>query len=633
MNISTDNIIINTLKAFALIVLFISVNIKAQTFSVKGAILSQTGAVSYASVVFIDNNDTSKKYIAVTDAAGNYQLNVAASILGERNNSPEKFELEQNYPNPFSASTSIPYKLKEQFNVHLTIYDILGREVRKISAGAQEAGRHLLFWDGVNNSGVKAASGIYFYKLQAGGTAVVKKMLLTAGGNSYLTANLNFLSSGAPEVIRKKTELVKAGKYTILIDNSIKTLPAIIPQQFSGILIQSDTIMNFTAAFQNIASVYMDSVQQIIRGFGAANILPWRPDMKTAEVNTAFGTGPGQLGFTILRLRIPYTDDVNEFNANVPTAKLAKSMGAIIIASPWTPPPAMKTSQNIVSGSLLDSSYAAYAAHLKAFADYMASQGVPLYAVSIQNEPDANVNYESCSWTAAQFLKFCKNNAASIGTKIIMPESMSFTRWLSDPILNDSAAAANVSIIGGHIYGGGLSSYPLALSKGKETWMTEHLTTTDADACTWPQSIPVAKEINDCMNSNMSAYIWWYIVRYYGPIDENGNATKRGYIMSQYSKFIRPGYFRIKCDLSPQRNIYITSYKDSASSKTVIVVLNTNSTQLYQTFTIKGNKFGAFSQYATSAAKNCEKGNGVIAVNGSFTAVLEPSSITTFISE
>jgi glucuronoarabinoxylan endo-1,4-beta-xylanase len=361
--------------------------------------------------------------------------------------------------------------------------------------------------------------------------------------------------------------------------------------------------------------------------------------MTTAEVNTAFGTGPGQLGFSILRLRVPYTDNISEFSVNVPSAKLAESLGAIVFATPWTPPPAMKTNNSSIGGYLKESSYSDYAVHLKSFVDYMASQGAPLYAISIQNEPDANVTYESCYWDATQFLNFCKNNAASIGTKIMMPESENFNHSLSDSTLNDSTAAANVSIIGGHIYGGGIAPYPLAVSKGKEVWMTEHLTTTDAAAYTWSESLPVAKEINDCMNANMSAYIWWYIVRYYGPISDGtnnsgnkGDVTKRGYIMSQYSKFIRPGYYKIKCNGNPQRNIYVTSYRDSLSSKAVIVVLNTNSSPIYQTFSIYNSIMASFTPYTTSATKNCVQGSSIATTNGSFTAVLESSSITTFVS-
>lgn len=125
-------------------------------------------------------------------------------------------------------------------------------------------------------------------------------------------------------------------------------------------------------------------------------------------------------------------------------------------------------------------------------------------------------------------LRFVKEYAPSIGTDIIVPESFNFNHTISDAILNDAVTASNISIIGGHIYSGGLTSYPLAVSKGKEIWMTEHL---DTDI-SWAHVLATGKEINDCMNAGMSAYVWWYIVRFYGPIGEDGNVTKHGYVMS-----------------------------------------------------------------------------------------------------
>ncbi|MEJ2614871.1 MAG: T9SS type A sorting domain-containing protein, partial [Ignavibacteriaceae bacterium] len=388
------------------------------------------------------------------------------------------------------------------------------------------------------------------------------------------------------------------------------------------------TFVSGINAQSNIAVINLDSTHQVIRGFGAANILPWRPDMTTDQINKAFGTGDGQIGFTILRLRVP--NQQNEFSLNVPTAKLAYSMGVTIIASPWSPPAWMKSNETIVSGRLNDTSYASYALHLKSFVDYMASNDVPLYAISVQNEPDVHVGYESCDWTAGELLKFVKENAAVIGTNIIVPESADFDKSFSDPILNDSAAAANVSIIGGHIYGGGLESYPLAESKGKEIWMTEYLNLgTD-----WGDNIGTGKEINDCMNAGMSTYIWWYIVRFYGPIDEDGSVSKRGYVMSQYARFVRPGFFRVDATANPQADVYVTAYKDS--NKIVIVAINNSSSTAEQTFTLQkqaGIKAAMFTPYVTSGTKDCIKESNIALNGNSFTVVLDASSITTFVSE
>jgi len=375
----------------------------------------------------------------------------------------------------------------------------------------------------------------------------------------------------------------------------------------------------------NVATIYLNNVQQVIRGFGGVNMPGWIPDMTADQVQKAFGAGTGQIGMTILRVRIPF--DETAFNLEVPTARLAKSLGAIIIASPWTPPAWMKSNNNIIGGTLNEASYAAYAAHLKAFADYMSNNDAPLYAISIQNEPDASVNYESCFWNASQMLNFVKNNAPAIGVKIIMPESLDFKHSLSDPTLNDPVAAANVSIIGGHLYGGGLEGYPLAVSKGKELWMTEHLVV-DTD---WIGALITAREINDCMNSGMNAYIWWYIRRFYGPIDDNGDVTKRGYVISQYARFVRPGFTRVAATTNPFAQVFVSAYKDS--SKVVIVAVNYEAFSIDQTFTIQDGTVTAFTPYVTSSTKDCMQEGEITVSNGSFVATLDQESVTTFVSK
>jgi len=604
--------------------------VTAQTAVVKGTVSTSTASVQYASVSFEDMVNSAHTFSAVTDSTGHYQLNISLTSAEPGTTLPTTFALEQNYPNPFSSSTAISYELKTQMDIRVTIYDILGRMVRETLAGAQSAGTHGILWDGRNTSGHKVAPGVYFCSVQAGSESQTKKMVLKESGEGMTSLPQGY-SSQVAKAGQVTQQHLLGGNFTVRIDNTSTTSPLITSKQIDNIVVQSDTTLDFLVDNQipiPVSTVYLDSLQQYIRGFGAANILPWRPDMTTDQVQKAFGAGQGQLGFTILRLRIPYTDDINEFSAQVPTATLAQSLGAIVFASPWTPPPAMKSNNNIVGGTLNESSYAAYATHLKAFADYMVSNGAPLYAVSLQNEPDATVTYESCSWNATQFLNFMKHNAAAIGNRIMMPESQNFVHGLSDPTLSDSFAAANTAIIGGHIYGGGLAPYPLAVSKGKEVWMTEHL---ELDT-SWTAVLATGREMHDCMEAGMNAYVWWYIVRYYGPIGEDGNVTKRGYVMSQYARFVRPGYHKIKCNASPQRNVWVSSYKDGSSSKVVIVALNTSTASVQQAFAVTNGIMSSFSPYTTSKSKSCQKGTDVPVASGRFAVSLDPSSITTFVS-
>jgi glucuronoarabinoxylan endo-1,4-beta-xylanase len=608
----------------------LSMQVAAQTVVVRGTVSTPATAVRSASVSFEDKNNPANVFSGVTDSAGQYQLTISLTSVASTTPLPTKFELEQNYPNPFSSSTAISYQLKAQSDIRVTIYDILGRVVREAVAGAQTGGTHSILWDGTNAFGQKVAPGVYFYSLQAGGESRVRKMVLKGGSEGVISlAQRN--SPPAEPAGQGTLQHALAGNFTVRIENTGTTFPLIASKQVENVIIQKDTTLDFLVDNQYpipLAAVYVDSLLQYIRGFGGANIIPWRPAMTADQVQKAFGAGEGQLGFTILRLRIPYTDNVSEFSAQLPVAQLAQAQGALVFASPWTPPPELKSNNNIVGGMLNDTSYATFAAHLKTFADYMSSNGAPLYAVSLQNEPDATVTYESCSWNAVQFRTFMKNNAPAIGTRVMMPESQNFVRALSDSTLNDSVAAANTAIIAGHIYGGGLSPYPLAVSKGKEVWMTEHLVLDTS----WTAVLGTGKEIHDCMIAGWNAYVWWYIVRYYGPIGEDGVVTKRGYVMSQYARFVRPGLYRIKCNPVPQGNVYLSSYTDASTSKVVIVALNVSTSPIQQAFSITNGSMASFTSYTTSRAKNCVQGNALPATNGSFTATLEPSSVTTFVS-
>lgn len=619
----------------------------AQTISVQGKVTASRYPVKAAQVTFINNSDTTIQYQSVTDSLGNYYIGLPTSVEEAPNNIPSGFELEQSYPNPFSSSAAIPYKLKKESDVQLTIYDVLGKVVRKFNVGPQGTGYHNVLWDGRNSSGSKVANGIYLYRLQADGKSQVRKMIFsgTSGGMIQLP---RMHSGGGDEIQSLKKQSTLGAVYNVRIENIYSTLPAIINQSFNTITLQRDTTISFGVSYIPTASIDAASSHQLIRGFGAANIIGWRPDMTDTEIETAFGAGDGQLGFSILRLRI--SPDSTQWNVNVHSAKKAADKGVLIFASPWTPPASMKTNNNLIGGELNESSYAEYANHLKRFGDYMKTNGVPMYALSLQNEPDISVSYESCDWSSSQFIKFLRENGPSVGYRIIAPESFQFRHQLSDPILNDSLACANLDIVGGHIYGGGLIPYPLAEQKGKELWMTEHLTESSHSANNWNLAMDVAVEISDVMKANMNAYVWWYIVRYYGPIgdgeksvqfpNENfskkGEITKKGYVMSQFARFIRPGYYRIDSGEYPSaavNGVEVTAYRDPASSKMVIVAVNSGSDFKKHVFKIDNDSLMRnFTPYTTSASKNCERGTDFTMTDGTITFNLEPSSITTFVS-
>jgi len=372
------------------------------------------------------------------------------------------------------------------------------------------------------------------------------------------------------------------------------------------------------------AFVNLTSTAQTVRGFGGASV--WLGALTDAEMNSLFGNGnSNQIGFSVLRVRIA-PQGSSQWTSERSNAQKAIARGAIVIASPWSPPASMKTNNNIVGGSLKPTSYAAYAAHLKSFVDYMAAGGVNLYGVSIQNEPDIRVTYESCDWTAAQMVDFLRTHGTAIGgTRLIAAESFNFNKGMTDPILNDSAAAARTSIIGGHIYGAGLADYPLARSKGKEVWMTEHLeNNTD-----WAGALRTGKEIHDSMTvGNFSAYLWWYLKRSYGPINDSGAVTKRGYVMGHFAKFVRPGYVRANATYNPSPNIFVSAYK---GAKVVIIAINQGNSTVNQTFTVQNGSVPSVTAIRTSSSQNMATVGTITLSGGSFTTTLPAQSITTFV--
>lgn len=91
---------------------------------------------------------------------------------------PATFKLDQNYPNPFNPGTIISYTMDAYSQVSITIYNVQGQVVRHLVNEPQHAGEYKIEWDGTDDNGRLAATGIYFYRLTTGDYAAAKKMLL-----------------------------------------------------------------------------------------------------------------------------------------------------------------------------------------------------------------------------------------------------------------------------------------------------------------------------------------------------------------------------------------------------------------------------------------------------------------------
>lgn len=91
---------------------------------------------------------------------------------------PATYSLGQNYPNPFNPATTIAYSVKTAGQVNLSIFNILGQEVRSLVNEFRDAGNYSAYWDGHDDSGTEVASGVYFYRIKSGDFNDIKKMVL-----------------------------------------------------------------------------------------------------------------------------------------------------------------------------------------------------------------------------------------------------------------------------------------------------------------------------------------------------------------------------------------------------------------------------------------------------------------------
>ncbi|ADJ44044.1 O-glycosyl hydrolase [Amycolatopsis mediterranei S699] len=384
------------------------------------------------------------------------------------------------------------------------------------------------------------------------------------------------------------------------------------------------------AAAATAVVVEPSNVQQTILGFGGMNHTVWISDLTAAQRETAFGNGTGQLGFTVLR--IPVHEDRNNWSREVATARRASELGAKVIASPWNPPASM--TESFSGGKRLRyNAYGTYAQHLNDFTAFMANNGVNLYGISVQNEPDYAQQWTA--WTASEIVKFLRENAGTISTRVIAPESFQYRKNLSDPILNDATALANVDIIGTHLYGTSFADlpYPLFQQKGggKELWMTEVYYPNSTDSADlWPQALDVGEHIHRALvDGRFQTYVWWYIRRSYGPMREDGQISKRGACMAHFSKWVRPGFSRITATANPQANVYVSAFKSGA--RIVVVAINKNTSAADLAFTLRDTGSSTAQTWLTNASANLARSTDVTISNGAFNAQLPARSIRTFV--
>ncbi len=401
------------------------------------------------------------------------------------------------------------------------------------------------------------------------------------------------------------------------LNNFIFTM-AIVSIAFASCSKEKEQKIPADAQLKAAAVIDGNIYYQTIDGFGFSSA--WCGKLTSTKNSSLYST----LGFSILRVRIDQSS--SNWGDETSNAAAAHAAGAKVLGSEWSPPVAWNSNGQSTGGYLLSSHYGDYANYLKS-----AASTINLDYVSFQNEPDMGAVDPSgvVSWSASQMLTFLKNNSATIGKPIVYAESFCFNDAYTDPALNDASAVSKISVIGGHIYGGGLNTHQNALNKGKHVWMTEHYVANSRDDIN--NAVTQAKEIQDCMNSQMSAYIYWWVNDNDASVDlvnQSGSIYKAGYVAGQFAKWIRPGKQRIACTYNPNTNVYVTAYRGNGI---VVVAVNNGSSSVSQTFSFSNiTGLTTLNVNQTSSSENMASMGIVTVSNNSLTYTLPAKSVTTF---
>ena len=143
---------------------------------------TESPCIDSGTAFFVLGNDTlvnldSTQYVGPAPDMGAFEYDPDAGINGNVL-FPTVFLLHQNYPNPFNPTTTISFSILEESKIELSIYNINGQKIKSLLNDQIVAGEHSIVWTGVDFTGKKVSSGIYFYKLITPSATHTKKMLL-----------------------------------------------------------------------------------------------------------------------------------------------------------------------------------------------------------------------------------------------------------------------------------------------------------------------------------------------------------------------------------------------------------------------------------------------------------------------
>ena len=216
------------------------------SFRVRGYVTTANGPVRSAGVAFVSLSDTTTRFATLTDSLGSFLIDIPTSVES-RSSAPSKFELVQNYPNPFVSATSIPFRVDHVADLRIRIYNVLGQVVRDFKLASKTAGSYSVTWDGTNNVGLKVSPGVYFCRLLADGQSLTKKMIFE--GRSGLA--LKSLAGPSQQVSRNvyppQPAAGSSASFFVELESTDSTSPPLSSWRSSPITISGDTSFSFLA--------------------------------------------------------------------------------------------------------------------------------------------------------------------------------------------------------------------------------------------------------------------------------------------------------------------------------------------------------------------------------------------------
>jgi glucuronoarabinoxylan endo-1,4-beta-xylanase len=469
-------------------------------------------------------------------------------------------------------------------------------------------------------------------KVDGSGTsyAVIASGSVSTNGWTQLFGQYTYNPSGTVSALNLYAEMPSSSNAAFYIDDWV-VQPAGPP------VTNGQCTVNWTNAFQRID------------GFGASSA--WFGSWTTNQADMFFSTNSGTgtsldgrtnfafngVGLSLLRNRI--APDGSTVETNI--MQMAQARGAKVWSTTWSPPAAYKDSGSVNGGNFLSADNQPYANQLANYVRNMKTNyGVDIYAISVQNEPNYNTtNYESCLWTGQQFHDFLPylysalSNNGVASTKIMIAESYNWNFDLTTAAMTDVTTSNLVGILAAHNYG---SSASPVNSSGKPLWETEVSTIGDTYDGSIGNGLTWANQIHSFMTvAQANAWNYWWLVSYNpdneGLTDTNGIPAKRMYVLGQYSRFVRPDYYRI--DVANNAPTSISAYKDPNSGGFAIVAINSSSSDFVQTFNLSGFTATNVTPWITSGSLSLASQAAVGVTNSTFVYTLPAMSVVTFVGQ